>query len=124
MHIFIDDLEQALANYSPETLGIGTGKEHSSVDSLILLYIKKHFEVISAGDHLIPVYLGKEMTGDLSAIWIHLFYPWNGKGDLKIVNTILLETYDDQKNIVEYSDDRTDQSALTYAHKTSFIISR
>lgn len=122
LHIFIDDLELALKDYSSDALRVGTKMESTQADSLIHEYISDHLGVLSGGVLLSWNFVGKETTDDLSAIWVHMYTEWDGGGELAMINTILLETYDDQKNIIEYTDADERVTRLSYRDHTRFIL--
>lgn len=101
MHIFIDDLELALEDAGAPRLYIGTAKELPQTGRHIAAYLEKHFAVEWNGKTLPMGVLGYEISDDLQSVWVYL------AGDLKasmervvIRQTVLTETYNDQRNIV------------------------
>lgn len=101
LHIFIDDLELALENQGNKKLYIASEREAISVDSLIYDYLQKEFKVISDDQPLQYNYIGKEPSADLQAIWCYLEVEnFNLSKNLTVHNHILMDLYDDQKNIV------------------------
>jgi len=106
LHIFIDDLEVALAKRGIEELKIGTEKESNDSDQHIKEYISDHLIFISDSDTLSQVFLGKENSDDLLAIWCYLEIEDYKSGNLSVENTILTEIFDDQKNIVAFKVDK------------------
>ena len=101
MNIFIDDLEIALSNMGVDSLYIGTEKEAVQADDFILKYIEKTFSVEINNQEDVPSqFIGKEISEDLTSIWCYLRIEAKHPIEkLRIKNSILLETYDDQKNI-------------------------
>ncbi len=101
MNIFIDDLETALASRGVEQLFIGTEKESEEADDYIEKYIDQVFQIeINAQGLADPTFLGKEVSDDLTSIWCYMQIPMaQPVQSLKVKNSILLETFDDQKNI-------------------------
>jgi len=99
--IFIDDLEMTLANYGFDNLYICTEKEAESAEGLIAQYLKNNL-VISVDDKVMEFeFLGKEISDDLIAVWCYLeILDVSPKEKIEIENNTLLETFDDQKNIV------------------------
>lgn len=101
LHIFIDDLELALEQQGNEGLFIATEREHASTDSILYLYLQEEFQLTSNNQLLHYNYIGKEPSSDLLAVWCYLevenFIP---SKNLTVSNHILLDVYDDQKNIV------------------------
>jgi len=101
MNMFIDDLETALASRGVEQLFIGTEKESQEADEYIEKYIDQVFQIeIDSLGMVDPFFLGKEVSEDLTSIWCYMQIPMSQPiQSLKVKNSILLETFDDQKNI-------------------------
>lgn len=107
--IFIDDLELALQEYS-DSLFLGTPFEHDSAEIFIRQYLEENVSVI-VNDHEVPLKLiGKERSEDYAALWVYLEgeLPKKAKRkySLDLKNTVLLEVYDDQKNLLNFSDSK------------------
>lgn len=101
LHIFIDDLEDALRLNKEEKYYIGTEKEVPGADTVLLTYLREKFVLTGDQGTLTYNYLGKEVTDDLQAIWCYLEIPIeNPLKELQISNDLLMEKFDDQKNIV------------------------
>lgn len=101
INIFIDDLETALQSRGVEKLFIGTEKESEEADKYILEYLEQTFEVeINSTSEMPHQFIGKEISEDLTSIWCYFLIPMDYEiKKLRIRNSILLETFDDQKNI-------------------------
>lgn len=101
INIFIDDLELALQEMGVKNLYIGTEKEADLTDDYINKYLEHTFSVgINATKEGPWTFLGKEVSEDLSSIWCYLHIKISEDIEqLYIKNSILLETYEDQKNI-------------------------
>ena len=103
LHVFIDDLEQALEEQGLEKLYIGTEKESKEADA----YLKKYFDQrlaisINGKDDKERKFLGKETSEDLTAIWCYIEITEVKKLESIVVkNQILQEIFDDQKNITK-----------------------
>lgn len=107
MHIFIDDLEVALDVQGTKNLRIGTGKEADDADTYISRYIEKQVQFFQGKDTLEQEFLGKELSADLAAIWCYIEIPINGQlQELTVDNRLLMEVYDDQKNIISVKKDK------------------
>jgi hypothetical protein len=104
LHIYIDDLEDILIKYGAPSLKIGTEKEHFKADSFITDYINKNFNCVVNGEDKDFDFIGKEMSTDLLAIWCYIQIE-----DIPILESlelgysVLMDLYDDQRNIIEYS---------------------
>lgn len=105
--IFIDDFESALRLYHTDNFKLGTEKETSDADEFIKAYMAKQFWVKVNGKSIDGEYLGREM--DLEAIWIYQEVKNVGAASaIEVKNEILLDLYDDQKNIlhIKYQDQK------------------
>ena len=101
--IFIDDLELALSKEGTEGLFIGTPKESGTADAFIEGYLNKHFKIDIDGNPLDMVFLGKEVSDDLQAIWCYVEFvaqPIHGK-KCTLANDILFSLFEEQRNIMD-----------------------
>ena len=101
--IFIDDLEKAIEKEGASHLQIGSDQEDALADEHIARYLDKFFSITVDGTRLKPEYLGKEMTDDRLAVWCYVEYSKDVHGALSCTfsNRILLDIYDDQRNIMD-----------------------
>ncbi len=105
-HIFIDDLEKTLQLSGQNHLYILTNKESKDADSAILKYIQSKLTIQSGNQILRLKYVGKEASDDNMAVWCYFEVSnVNNIKSLQITNTILLELFDDQKNIIDFTID-------------------
>lgn len=103
MHLFIDDLELALNNIGYDSIYLGTEKETKDADRLILEYLQGHFSIELDGKPVSYTLIGKEVSEDLMGLWCYVEALHIPSFSLAIIrNEILLETFDDQKNIVSF----------------------
>lgn len=98
IRIFTDDLEKTLSSNNQNRKFVIENADKN--DLFIDQYVHKHFVITSPKNQkLIYQYVGKEKEGD--ATWIYLempvFEPLKGA---KIQNTVLMDMFDDQTNIV------------------------
>jgi len=101
LHLFIDDLEDALRKQGKDKLFIATEKEDEQAEAYLFEYLQHRLELDVNNKKTSYTFIGKEPSEDLQAIWCYLEIP-NLKSitDLSVSNTILLEIFEDQKNIV------------------------
>jgi len=100
IHIFLDDFEKVLSKDLDENLFLCTDKENSEAEEIVSIYLEKTVQFYLNGEKLPMNYLGKEISNDLAAVWCYLEVPISRcSGTLEMSNTILLETFDDQRNI-------------------------
>lgn len=106
-HIFIDDLENAIALTGPKNLYLCTDKESPIGENAIEKYINSRL-ILKVKDKKINLtLLGKETSKDKMAAWCYL--EATGIKNLKEVmidNKILIELFNDQKNIVDFTVDK------------------
>jgi hypothetical protein len=100
MHIFLDDLELALEKQGANNLYLCTDKEDPKAVDHIMSYLDKQFYIKQDGENLKSHFVGKEISEDLAAVWLYLeirkIIP---SGQLEIRNEVLLDQFDDQKNV-------------------------
>jgi hypothetical protein len=101
LHLFIDDVEDALALQGVKGLQLGTEKEAAQADERLAAYLRQHFSLTLNGSKLNLQFLGKETTDDMAAIWCYLLVEQVAlPQDLRIQNSLLTDLFDDQKNIL------------------------
>ncbi len=103
VNIFIDDLELAIQSYTSNKLNLFNKSEAQNADSLIAVYIQENFKLIT--DQELPqlAFLGKEISNDLAGAWCYLeILNVNKFESIEIENTILLNNFEDQKNIIDF----------------------
>lgn len=111
LNVFIDDLENALGLYGSDTLRLGTEKESPSSDSLILRYLEEVIQ-FSGDDHMAPLsLLGKEVSNDLMAFHIYFTAPFSGE-KLICHNSLLLDLFEDQKNMISFKSNGKSEQVL------------
>ena len=110
--IFWDDLEVAMGNELEEKVDFLNPKDKAKLDSQIKTYLLKHNQVWVNGKLLTLNYLGHEVEED--AAW---FYLESSQAEtpktVEMKNTILLEDFDGQQNIVHvYFQSKSPRSML------------
>jgi len=105
-NIFIDDLELAVKQTFNQELFLFTEREHNNADSLISRYLTDHI-ILSIDKKLVQFeFLGIEISDDLAGVWAYMeLVDVPSFKHVEIDNTLLLETYDDQKNIINFKID-------------------
>ncbi|NNF32629.1 MAG: hypothetical protein HKN68_00860 [Saprospiraceae bacterium] len=115
LHIFIDDLEKSLEEQGEEGLFILTEQERVDVDSLMEEYINEHLRITVDGQEVLPYYLGKEISDDLMAAWCYLEVPEvDDVSEIEVIYDVLMELYNDQRNIVTVKQDRDRKAYLLF----------
>lgn len=100
LKIFADDMETALKdNFGVETR-LFSDNESPVADSLIVAYLSSHFE-IRTEQILTYTYIGKELSDDLSSVWLYLeIEEVTSPLKLLVKNTLLFDIFDDQQNMM------------------------
>jgi len=102
LHIFIDDLEEALRQLGKDKLFICTEKEHEEAEKYILNYLNQSFTIEVNDKEVEYEFLGKEISQDLAATWMYLeVQDVQSLESLKVKYDLLTEVFDDQKNIIQ-----------------------
>lgn len=102
MHIFLDDLEEALRKQGKDQLHICTTKESAEAEAHLEAYIRDHFKMIVNGKAVEFNFLGKEPSEDYQAAWCYIEVEGvETLKDIEIRNDLLMEIFDDQKNVVQ-----------------------
>lgn len=121
--IFLDDLEMALRKKSGwEKLDVLNPSDPKRFDALMKDYIRDHLDISVNGKTRAYTYLGHEQEGD--ALWCYMEVKEVEQIDLiEVKNTILLETYNDQINLVHIKNDGKIRSLKLYQDKVRDSIS-
>ena len=102
LQIFTDDLEESIAKETSAELKLHTDHEHVASDSLVNAYLQSHLQVTADNQQLQWEYIGKENTEDLSASVIYLeIIGIDRPEEIVISNDILMELFDDQRNMLQ-----------------------
>jgi len=100
IRVFPDDLDRALFELEGIHTQLATELESPEADSLLKMYLLDHFSLEVNGERIELEYLGKEPEAD--AIWCYLESDLIGEPiDYLVYNSILIQTFEDQVNIVQ-----------------------
>jgi hypothetical protein len=101
--IFIDDLEMALRKRGYDKLFVGTEREKTGADALILAYFQERFALKINDKAIVYQWVGKESERDMTTLRVYLEVPKvNSIKNISFENKILIEIFSDQKNIMEF----------------------
>lgn len=97
LRVFIDDFEKGLGNISGKKETLDNTNKH---DKLIMDYINAHFYMLNRrGKKKAMSFIGKEFKVD--AIWLYIEIPFRESlRKAKFNNSILMEHFNDQVNII------------------------
>ena len=102
MHLFVDDLEAALLEAGAPKLFLGTQREHDEATRYLTAYLARHFRVVWNETDLPLELIGYELAEDMHGFWCYLAAPAAGEpATVRVTNTLLTESYPDQRNIVK-----------------------
>ena len=103
MHVFVDDLEKDMvASGAPESMEIGTKRQHEDAERYLTAYLEKNFRINWNGEDLPLEIAGYELADDLHGLWVYLAAPTEDPPvEVTITNTLITGIYPDQKNIVK-----------------------
>ncbi len=107
LHLFVDDLEEALQLKGIEQQRISSDKEHPEAELHIFQYLQQHLQIQIDGTNVQFDFIGKEPSADLQAIWCYLeVSEIESINRLSVSNNVLMEVFEDQKNIIHISVDK------------------
>ncbi len=121
LHLFLDDLEMSLEDYGAKDLMLCTKNEHEDGESYMLAYLRDHFSFIQDDQAIAIDFIGKEQSEDLIAVWCYIEIQIDPSKDLYHQNLILLDKYDDQRNIISFKVDGKRSVFDILDHKESKI---
>jgi hypothetical protein len=115
LHIFIDDLESALSARGGKALKLCTSYEDPNANEYITEYLAANFKVRADEKELTMDFLGKEISEDLAGVWCYLEIPnIQEPSTISVLYDILLDTYNDQKNILSFAGPTGKESYLSF----------
>ena len=117
--IFIDDLELVLKK-NDSNLRLAPDNRKKLIDSLVNQYFQEKIKMQSNSKLLKLNYLGREYKNDIAVNYIEIDLEDNLE-KIEIENKLLLELFDDQKNIIHFKHKQTRKSFLL--HKNNSYIS-
>jgi hypothetical protein len=98
--IFIDDLELSIRNKRNQAdLDILNPGRDLTTNQLVKEYLGEHFKISLDGKLQKTVYLGYELEGQAMICYIEVTHVKKWK-QIEIMNSVIMETYDDQSNLV------------------------
>ena len=106
IQVFSHDVYVLLENADYNTINVGTEKESDSIDIFLVNYLSDNFIL---QDHRWK-YVGKEIGLEYSVFFLEIenFSP---SDRVSILNSLFMDLYDEQRNIVNFYNGKTLQSA-------------
>ena len=99
MRFFVDDIETSLNKLNQVTLELGNERELKNADVYLEKYLLENFKVRINNRKVTYKYLGNEVEKDI----IYFYAEIDSITDIasiRVENTVLLEEFDDQQNII------------------------
>ena len=100
MHFFIDDLQETINSTYNKNIELALPNESKLIDSLIINYISKKFEVDLNGINRDFLYIGKEYKIDEIYLYLEI-KNIDSINSIEVKNNMLMETFPDQQNIIQ-----------------------
>lgn len=101
MHIFIDDLEEALRQRGKDQLFICTKREAKEAEQYLIDYLRNRISIKVNEQKVDFNFVGKEISDGLAAVWCYLEVKGIDQlSQLEISNKLLQEVFEDQKNLM------------------------
>lgn len=104
LHLFLDDLEEALREQGADKMFLCTDKEAPKAEKYLFRYLQQQLKLRINEEAVNFEFIGKEQSEDLQAVWCYLeISNVSTFKSLEVANSILMEIFEDQKNIVHIS---------------------
>ena len=110
MNVFTDDLELAVSNMGHEGFKIDIEPD-ASTDSLMSVYILSKYHASHAGQQLEMDWVGYECDYDVTYVYIES-EAFAFDSTLLIDQTILMEIFDDQENVLDFESSDIEESHI------------
>ena len=118
--IFRDDLELEIVRLYDRDLE-AEGDRYLLADTLFNAYLKEHFHVAVNGKQLKADYIGHEI--DFDVVWMYLEVKLGKKIEsIAVKNEILIDTYNDQTNLIHIDYQNETKSMLLNGKKDNAVI--
>lgn len=118
MNVFLDDLELALQRYGADSLYLCNERERADGEDYIYAYLTDHLTLTVDNKLILPRWVGKEQTEDLAGVWCYLEVPnLPSFRTIDVENTIMIELYDDQKNMTNLQLDKKRVTDVLFTSK-------
>lgn len=126
IHTFIDDTEEALQKLDALDYKIFESTEHPATDSILTKYLLNQLVIKVDGQPAELQWLGKEPSDDIQGLYSYIeILDVSDVKTLEIENHILMDLFDDQRNITTVLKDKKRKafeifSVKDYALKVDF----
>lgn len=122
MRIFIDDLQKVINETNNISIELAVKDEAQNTNNLIRQYVKDHFKIEINSKNNAYQYLGKEYESDIVYLYLELKNIKKIKS-IEISDTMLMEHFPEQKNIVKLNINNTKKTFFLTADENKDILS-
>jgi hypothetical protein len=119
--IFVDDLDKALEKKYNKKFFLGTDKETAEAVDLLKKYLAENFTVKVNGKFKALNFLSKEMDGDVLVCYLNA-KEISKINSLEIYNSVLVDCFAEQQNIVHVTAFGTKKSFLFSESSTTQVL--
>jgi len=119
--IFIDDLNEALKNQYHKRTFIGTEKETPEDITLMKKYLAEKFKLTINNQPKAMNYLSNELENNIIICYFNI-KDITKVTTVEVQNTILIELYAEQQNIIQYNNNGKKQSLLLTSEITKGML--
>ncbi|MDG2288054.1 MAG: hypothetical protein P8L43_04775 [Candidatus Marinimicrobia bacterium] len=106
IQVFTHDIDLLLENANFKTIDLGTDKESDAIDIFLANYLSDNFIIQEYRWN----YLGKEVGDDYTAFFLEI-ENFSLSPKISILNSLFMDLYTKQRNIVNFYNDKVIQSA-------------
>lgn len=119
--LFTDDLELALQNiYANESISLSNA-DSEKVQNMIKTYVITHFKIDVNKEQIDLNYLGREYEDDVVYIYMEV-EGLDEISSIKISNTILFDTYQEQEHIIKTKTEKKSKSFILNKSKSFKVL--
>jgi hypothetical protein len=118
--VFYDDLESALGHISGKKIAFYQ-MESSEINPLLAAYFQSNTSVMCNQIQMPSSFIGYELQGELIVCYIE-FSSVQELHALEIKNTILINDFEDQKNVMQVAHNGATQTVLTNKQRNTAVL--
>ena len=118
--LFIDDLE-LLLQQQEKSLRLFPDSNAKHSDSLLIINLKKEFQLIINGEPQEISYIGKEYKNDIVVCYLELYLD-EIPSTIEIKNSMFFDLFDSQQNIIHYWNKTIRKSFLLHSKSPNLVI--
>jgi hypothetical protein len=111
LNVFVDDIETALNDIHKKSFELDTKDEIANVDSYFYKYVQNHLKFKIDGKSVDYTFIGKEYDADVVFFYLEIV-DVQKVSKIEVDNTILLEHFPKQQNLVKSKVNKKHKSAL------------